>query len=575
MRASAYAHGLLLTFLTAIFLSWSPSAFGQEGLVLWNRLGSQQEVENSAVGLNGSFAGGSFVPGVSGNAFRADHSQDLSVTFPYQVVPTGAGTIEFWAKLEGMPTNIPWGQNPYFIEIGDGSSGYGMGFNGNDGGGGGGICGSAGDHYMCSTGVYTQTYSYESLLGSGQVERWHHYALVWDENNLPGLGQKVAVYLNGQLQPQRWHDYRNNGFPPMTGGELGLINFQQLTQGAVAIDELKIWDHARIPEPGLVLWNTLGSQAEVENSIVGLNGSFAGGSFVPGVSGNAFRADHSQNLSVTFPYQVIPTGAGTIEFWAKLEGMPTDIPWGNNPYFIEIGDGSSGYAMGFNGNDGGGGGGICGSAGNHYMCSTGSYLQTYTYEGLLGSGQVELWHHYVLAWDENNLPGLGQKVAVYLNGQLQPQRWHDYRNNGFPPMTGGELGLINFQQLTQGAVAIDELKIWDHARVPSPELTLKTENMVAGSTGQVLVDHASPGGTVGIGYSLIGGGQSSVLVGCGWITANLSLPVQVLGTYTADGNGFVSVDVDLPAFSGGRPVWFQALDFNTCTVSNSVFVIID
>jgi hypothetical protein len=43
----------------------------------------------------------------------------------------------------------------------------------------------------------------------------------------------------------------------------------------------------------LILWNTLGSVQEIENSVFGLNGSFNGGGgahFVSGISGNAVMA---------------------------------------------------------------------------------------------------------------------------------------------------------------------------------------------------------------------------------------------------------------------------------------------
>src|SRR5207247_1753211 len=47
---------------------------GDNNLILWNTLGSPEEIAHSVVGLNGSFNGGGdahFVPGISGNAVMA------------------------------------------------------------------------------------------------------------------------------------------------------------------------------------------------------------------------------------------------------------------------------------------------------------------------------------------------------------------------------------------------------------------------------------------------------------------------------------------------------------------------
>ncbi|MFM7581004.1 MAG: calcium-binding protein, partial [Microcystaceae cyanobacterium] len=59
--------------------------------------------------------------------------------------------------------------------------------------------------------------------------------------------------------------------------------------GEIAIDEFKIYDGNN----NLILWNTLGSINEIQNSSVGLNGIFNNVGdvhFIPGVSGNAVMA---------------------------------------------------------------------------------------------------------------------------------------------------------------------------------------------------------------------------------------------------------------------------------------------
>ncbi len=241
--------GLLLALSAGGTIAQGPAP---GDLVLWNKLGSQTEVENSEVGLDGVFSGGSFVEGMCGDAYSADYTEDLLVTFPKEVIPTYAGTIEFWAKLTGFPPNFSSGCSglePYFFRIGDGYSWFQMGFESNDGAGNGGLCAHVGHGFQIGTGNYGCSWTYEQILGSGQVEEWHHYALVWDQDGIPGVAdgtRKAAVFLNGQLNTGRWYDYYGDDseIVPLTGGQLGLID-NWASQGSVAIDNLTIWNYAK------------------------------------------------------------------------------------------------------------------------------------------------------------------------------------------------------------------------------------------------------------------------------------------------------------------------------------------
>jgi hypothetical protein len=225
------------------------------GLVLYNTLGSPDEITHSNVGLNGTYGGGSFIPGTVGNAFVADQSQDSLTYFPKEVIPVTAGTIEFDAKLIGFPADMGWGQNPSFLTISDGKSAYVIGYNGNDGAASGGLTGAAGASNMTGTGVYG-TWHYSDVMGAGTETAWHHYALVWDANGLPGVAdgtKAVAVSIDGHLASGHWiqrrngHDISGNGpFLPLTGGQLSLVFSQRWAAGeSVALDELKIWNYAR------------------------------------------------------------------------------------------------------------------------------------------------------------------------------------------------------------------------------------------------------------------------------------------------------------------------------------------
>lgn len=222
-------------------------------LVLWNKLGSQSEIQNSQVGLGGTFSAGSFVPGKFGNAYSVNYKQNIgnkTVTFPKEVIPIDTGTIEFWAKITGFPSNIEWGARPYFLMITDNESSYGIGLNGNDGDGKGGICGVVGRGYTCGTEVYGFP-TYEHILGIGKVEDWHHYALVWDKDGISGVldnTKKVVIFLDEKLNSGQWYDAMgSNTYPvPLTSGQLDLVWKQVWPQGSIAMDNLKIWDYAKI-----------------------------------------------------------------------------------------------------------------------------------------------------------------------------------------------------------------------------------------------------------------------------------------------------------------------------------------
>ncbi len=224
----------------------------EPGLVLWNRLGSIAEITSSEVGLAGStdpsVGAANFTAGVFGDAYVADHTvKSPLVTFPKAVIPIQAGTIELWGKLINPPGNLAWGANPFFFHISDGTyAGYALHLNGNDGAGNGGLCGGAGHGTATGTGWYG-SWTYEQVLSVGQAEEWHHYALVWNQDGIPGVAdgrKKIAVFLDGQLESGRWYE-PDPDFVPLNGGELGLIFNQHLSQGSVAVDNLKIWGFAK------------------------------------------------------------------------------------------------------------------------------------------------------------------------------------------------------------------------------------------------------------------------------------------------------------------------------------------
>lgn len=244
-----------------LLLGFGASQPARGEVVLCNTLGSQAEVENSAIGLDGTFNGGGFTPGMSaafGDAYTVDGSvANPLVTFPKEVLPVDAGTIEFWAKLTNPPTSIPppfpaGGDNPAFVYLRDATtnSTFRVVLNANDGLGKGGLCSSAGTNgrTACTTGF--MPYTYEQVLGVGQAEDWHHYALVWDRNGVAGvLGgtRKLVVFLDGVVDSGAFYEAAGADFVPLQDGSLGVIRSSQLSAATqIAVDELVVSDVAKI-----------------------------------------------------------------------------------------------------------------------------------------------------------------------------------------------------------------------------------------------------------------------------------------------------------------------------------------
>lgn len=104
--------------------------------------------------------------------------------------------------------------------------------------------------------------------------------------------------------------------------------------------------------------------------------------------------------------------------------------------------------------------------------------------------------------------------------------------------------------------------------VGGPQLTVT--NLVGGGTAVFTVDGATSGGSVGLAYSLNGGGPTTVNTGaCGMQTVELTLPFGVLGIFSAIGTTMTH-NQPIPGSATGLTVWFQGLDFGSCTMTNGV-----
>ena len=224
------------------------------GLVMWNKLGSAEEVENSAYGEDGYYIAGSFTNGRFGNCLSLDLFDAGGVLFPKEIINPSEGCIELWVKLLDIPTNLVDGACPYLFSCGDENGSYQMGFNANDGGGNAGICANTKMYYTGSVDwedmdlVYP--FTYDNLLGgAGQGTNWHHYALVWNDSGIPGVddgAKKLAVYVDGVLRSTSWSTITTNEvFSPIENGLFELFWEQTLAMGEGQFDNIKVWDYAK------------------------------------------------------------------------------------------------------------------------------------------------------------------------------------------------------------------------------------------------------------------------------------------------------------------------------------------
>ncbi|HYV91679.1 MAG TPA: fibronectin type III domain-containing protein, partial [Chitinophagales bacterium] len=260
-----------------------------------------------------------------------------AVSFPKEVVPVDAGTIEFDAKMTDFSGYIPsGGVEPHFFEIYDGTSTYHIGFNGNDGAADGGLVGRVGSNFSCGTGSFGAWY-FEDIYEAGEVDQWHHYKFVWDKDGFPqgNNTRKVDIYIDDVLNSSHWEKDGDETILQPTDGTFNLITCDNISDlpGVVAIDELKIYDG----DGNLVLYNKLGSQQEIENSEVGLNGSFNGfgdAHFVPGIDGDAVEANPVLGLGTGVSSCNAPAGLTVVNITATTAKLKWNAVAGAEGYTV-------------------------------------------------------------------------------------------------------------------------------------------------------------------------------------------------------------------------------------------------
>ncbi len=255
----------ILFVLTCVTLTTSAGA----APILWNRLGSNEQVQSSSYGPNLSFFGGGTWPDVAGNpgyvpgVFGDALTVGTGVYGPLDRVHTAVwenvnqhlnpnrGTVEVWYRQSQNP--VPFEHGVYRIVDGSYGLGSGMTFN---------------SEYLESHlasrlvfglefgGTYT-TVQHDISQHNGT---WIHLAGVWDRGGIDGSSDKLRLYVDGNLvaatQFAGWGNVVGQRAGIGGGNDAGIAN-------KFALDNLKVFDtaltdfshrfdEAWIPEPSVI-----------------------------------------------------------------------------------------------------------------------------------------------------------------------------------------------------------------------------------------------------------------------------------------------------------------------------------
>jgi len=99
---------------------------------------------------------------------------------------------------------------------------------------------------------------------------------------------------------------------------------------------------------------------------------------------------------------------------------------------------------------------------------------------------------------------------------------------------------------------------------------LAVSNLAGGSTATINVSNATAGGGVMLGYSLTGAGPTTTPFGL----VDMSPPISVLPTLTADGAGLATLSTGVPPQASGFTLYMQGADLTSGVLTNSLAEVI-
>lgn len=206
--------------------------------VLWNRLGSEEQVATGEIGPDGTIVGAvnfdhhvMFGKGITPNTGYAGSGVD----FPTTVLHPERGTVEMWAKfyhdplayshgVYGLVNASHWEHNPlsfdwYNERYTRGRLQFVMQFNGN--------------------GLVLRFAPFEPELGEPV-----HLAIVWDRSGIDGSDDRMRIYVDGAMvatgQEDSWGTSNASGHFRVATTWDGSFDTDRYS-----VENLKVWDFAR------------------------------------------------------------------------------------------------------------------------------------------------------------------------------------------------------------------------------------------------------------------------------------------------------------------------------------------
>ena len=230
-------------------------------------------------------------------------------------------------------------------------------------------------------------------------------------------------------------------------------------------------------EPGLLLYAPLDTET-ADLDLFGARMEAQKVRIVEGHLGEAMQFDSPDaKATIHLPFSPYAMPEGTIEFWAKLPQPRQRFVGNGSPWFFSIegqrGRGINQFVFGFTGNDGTGKGGLVGRipemavAGTHVAGAASNIAET----GVLRDNP-DGWHHYAMIWKTDGVDfpdARGKSLVLMVDGRIVAVA--DKGNNNDHPLrwagTDGVHLVINGGLHDSRPVAISDLKIWNHAKLPA------------------------------------------------------------------------------------------------------------
>lgn len=237
------------------------------GMVLWNKLGSPFEVENSSVGPDGIIIGAvnfnndvMYGKGATPNG-KGDEN---GIDFPTTVADPERGTVEMWAEfyeppvpgqygVYGFVNSAHWTHNvvAFYWHNADSKFEMTLGFNG--------------------------TVRGVSMTGfSPPLNEPVHLAFVWDRGGIDGSGDYMRVYVDGNVIAT--NTIENDWGTDNSSGNfrVGAPWDSNYSTDRYSLDNIKVWDHAKTNFGDRTMDGSITGTVQVEsidvNQITGLLG---------------------------------------------------------------------------------------------------------------------------------------------------------------------------------------------------------------------------------------------------------------------------------------------------------------